>query len=326
MKAAPPPALPPGAQANRDRPGSDFNNIAIATPDPTVCYNACNAVGQCQAWTYVKPGVQGPSARCYLKNAVPAAVVNNCCVSGVKAAPPPPLPPGAQAGKNRPGGDYAISSVANPTICANACDGQAQCQSWSWAGPGVEAPSGRCHLKNIVPSSVNNVGYVSGVKAAAPVPPGANNNRNRPGNNYSNFIPPTQNAIHCKNACDADGNCTAWTYVRPGNPGPNARCYLKNPTPSQVVDTCCISGVKAAPPPGPSGPFEIGVNRPGGDYADFSSTANSAFLCFGACALQPWCQAWTYVKPGYQGPNARCWLKNSVPPPVADACCTSGVK
>jgi hypothetical protein len=31
------------------------------------------------------------------------------------------------------------------------------------------------------------------------------------------------------------------------------------------------------------------------------------------------------VQPGVQGPNARCWLKNSVPPPVASNCCVSGV-
>jgi hypothetical protein len=121
------------------------------------------------------------------------------------------------------------------------------------------------------------------------VPPGASNNRDRPGNDYDSFNPPTANAVHCKNACQGDVNCTAWTYVRPGIEGPQPVCYLKNPTPAQVVDTCCISGVKAAPPgpPGPGLGFELGVNRPGGDYADFSSTANTPLLCLGVCALQP---------------------------------------
>lgn len=328
VKLPPPPApIPPGAEVNKDRPGNDYSSFNLPAADAALCKDACDSQAQCRAWTYVKPGVQGPAPRCYLKNPTPAAVNDNCCISGVKPNPVV-IPPGAQAGKNRPGADYAVSNVANPTICKNACDGQANCKSWSWAYPGVEAASGRCHLKGAVPASVNSVGHISGVKAGDPVPPGANNNRNRPGSNFSNFIPAAPDANLCKDACDANPNCKAWTYVRPGNPGPNPRCQLKNSVPSQVVDTCCISGVKAAapPPPGPSGPFEIGVNRPGADYADFGGTANSPLLCFGACALQPQCKAWTFVNPGFQGPLARCWLKSAVPPAVASPCCTSGVK
>jgi hypothetical protein len=320
----PPAAIPPGAQNNRDRPGSNFANFNLPAANPALCRDACMGQANCRAWTYVKPGIQGPSARCWLKNPTPAAVNNNCCVSGVK--PNVAVPADAEAGKNRPGSDYNVSNVANPTICKNACDGQANCQAWAWAYPTVEAASGRCHLKNAVPAAVNAVGYISGAKLADPVPPGANNNRNRPGNTFSNFIPVAPDANLCMDACDANPNCMAWTYVRPGNPGPSPRCHLKNPTPPQVVDTCCISGVKAAPPPGPQGPFEVGVNRPGFDIVDFGGAANSALLCFGACAIHPQCKAWTFVNPGFQGPLARCWLKNDVPPPVADACCTSGVK
>jgi hypothetical protein len=405
VKLPPPPApIPPGAQVNKDRPGSNYSNFNLPAADAGLCRDACMGQANCRAWTYVKPGVQGPTAVCYLKNPTPVAVNNNCCVSGVKpnvavpaggqagknrpgsdynvsnianptlckntcdgqanckawswayptveaasgrchlkngvpasinaagyisgAKPGVTVPPGAQAGKNRPGADYAVSNVVNPTICKNACDGQANCKAWSWAYPGVEAASARCHLKSGVPASVNSAGHISGVKLADPVPPGANNNRNRPGNTFSNFIPAAADANLCMDACDASPNCKAWTYVRPGNPGPSPRCQLKNAIPAQVVDTCCISGVKAAPPPppGPSGPFEVGVNRPGGDYADFGGTANSALLCFGACALQPQCKAWTFVNPGFQGPLARCRLKNSVPAPVPNQCCTSGVK
>jgi hypothetical protein len=326
VKLPPPPApIPPGAENNRDRPGNDFANFNLPAANAALCRDACLGQANCRAWTYVKPGVQGPAPRCYLKNPTPVAVNDNCCVSGVK--PNVTVPAGAQAGKNRPGADYAVSNVAGPTACRNACDGQANCQAWSWAYPTVEAASGRCHLKNGVPASVNSVGYISGVKLADPVPPGANNNRNRPGSNISNFALAAPDANLCLDACDANPSCQSWTYVRPGNPGPNPRCHLKNAVPAQVVDPCCISGVKAvAPPPGPVGPFEVNINRPGDDYADFGGTANSALLCFGACALQPQCKAWTFVKPGFQGPLARCWLKNAVPPPVPDFCCSSGVK
>jgi hypothetical protein len=318
-------AVPAGAADNRDRPGNDYSNFVAA--NPAACKNACDGQAQCTAWTFVRPGFQGPQARCYLKNPTPAQVVNNCCISGVK--PDFTVPAGASNNRDRPGNDYANFAVANPQLCKNACDGQAQCTAWTFVRPGIQGPQARCYLKNPTPAQVVNNCCISGVKAADPVPPGANNNRDRPGNDFQSFVPPSQNAIHCKNACDGNVNCMAWTYVRPGFQGPQARCYLKNPTPPQVVNTCCISGVKAAPPPpppGPSGPFEANINRPGGDYADFGGTANSALLCFGVCALQPQCKAWTFVKPGFQGPLPRCWLKNVVPPPIADVCCTSGVK
>ena len=32
------------------------------------------------------------------------------------------------------------------------------------------------------------------------------------------------------------------------------------------------------------------------------------------------------MRPGYQGSNARCWLKNAVPPQTPANCCISGVK
>jgi hypothetical protein len=68
-----------------DRPGQDYESFDLAASDPALCENACNGQTRCVAWTYVKPGVQGPHPRCWLKHTVPAAVHNECCVSGVKA-------------------------------------------------------------------------------------------------------------------------------------------------------------------------------------------------------------------------------------------------
>lgn len=65
-------------------------------------------------------------------------------------------------------------------------------------------------------------------------------------------------------------------------------------------------------------------NRMGGDYANRDLPA--AQQCQAACAGEPQCRAWTWVKPGIQGPGGKCWLKNSVPPLSANDCCTSGVK
>lgn len=68
-----------------DRPGSDLRpGFDLPAPDPVLCKQACDKDTNCKAYTYVRPGYQGRTARCWLKSAVPAAVKNNCCVSGVK--------------------------------------------------------------------------------------------------------------------------------------------------------------------------------------------------------------------------------------------------
>ncbi len=60
-----------------DRPGMDYKSFDLASPDPNLCERACKEDPQnCKAWTYVKPGIQGPKARCWLKSGVPPAVKN----------------------------------------------------------------------------------------------------------------------------------------------------------------------------------------------------------------------------------------------------------
>ncbi len=70
---------------------------------------------------------------------------------------------------------------------------------------------------------------------------------------------------------------------------------------------------------------EVDIDRPGGDYRNFDLPQPSFELCRDACAGEPQCMAYTYVKPGVQGPSARCWLKSSVPNPVSKKCSVSGV-
>ena len=67
-----------------DRPGSDYRNFTLANDQPGLCARQCEQERRCAAYTYVKPGIQGPKARCWLKDSVPRRVANDCCVSGVK--------------------------------------------------------------------------------------------------------------------------------------------------------------------------------------------------------------------------------------------------
>lgn len=282
------PSAGAGLEYNIDRPGSDYRNFDLPSTRPEDCRDACFADAPCVAFTYVNPGVQGPSARCWLKNNTPAATPSNCCVSGVKgqqyaAAPPPPPPP--------------------PQWTAAPPPPQ-------WTAPAPSPPAGS----------------------------GWEMNTDRPGSDYNNFDLPTPNPQLCSDACARDARCAAFTYVNPGVQGPNARCWLKNPVPAAHASSCCVSGVKAAPhagriggwraspPPGASGGLEYNVDRAGSDFANFDLPQARPELCREACLRDHRCAAFTYVNPGVQGSQARCWLKNPVPAARPSSCCVSGVR
>jgi serine/threonine protein kinase len=59
-------------ELNTDRIGADYNNMYISKPDPDLCKQICAVDEQCQAFTYVRPGIEGDRARCYFKNGVPS--------------------------------------------------------------------------------------------------------------------------------------------------------------------------------------------------------------------------------------------------------------
>ena len=150
---------------NTNRPGSDYRNYETGA-DPNQCRNDCANDPTCRAFTWVRPGVQGANAHCWLKSAVPNASANNCCVSGVSA-----------------GGGGGASSA------------------------GLEV------------------------------------NVDRRGGDYQNFEMPGDDPNACRDACQRDGHCQSFTYLRPSYWGPRAHCFLKGSTPPATQNACCISGV-----------------------------------------------------------------------------------
>jgi hypothetical protein len=68
-----------------DRMGGDYKDYDLPRADFELCRSACAGDSNCKAYTYVKPGVQGSSARCWLKSSVPAAGASSCCISGFKS-------------------------------------------------------------------------------------------------------------------------------------------------------------------------------------------------------------------------------------------------
>lgn len=144
---------------------------------------------------------------------------------------------------------------------------------------------------------------------------------NLPGSDYANF--PTNSQVLCRNTCGGDARCQAWTWVKPGVQGPAGRCWLKSPEPALVRDSCCASGSHKNIQPSAL-KAEARTNRPGRDYRNLAMDSWAA--CEATCADEARCTAWSYVRPGIQGPRGQCWLKSAVPFPIDDANVVSGVK
>lgn len=71
-------------ELNSNRPGQDYRDFDLPQANPESCRDACSQDPRCRAFTYVKPGIQGEYARCWLKDSVPPAEHAPCCASGVK--------------------------------------------------------------------------------------------------------------------------------------------------------------------------------------------------------------------------------------------------
>jgi hypothetical protein len=178
-------------------------------------------------------------------------------------------------------------------------------------------------------------------------------NTDRMGMNLRNFDLSSPDPLLCQQACAEEASCKAFTYVKPGYQGANARCYLKSGVPDATNNECCISGVRtegitttAQPglllpavikmeniPPNiqTSASFfqsglEENTDRMGMNLRSFDLSSPDPLLCQQACAEDANCRAFTYVKPGYQGANARCYLKSGIPDATNNECCISGVK
>ena len=126
-----------------NRPGGDFANFDLPQPYPRTCEIACTQKTQCRAWTYVRPGVQGAKARCWLKDSVPFPVEDACCVSGVDRRAGDLY----EEGINRPGMDYRDFSMnrPEPALCEAACIAQGVlCRAWTYVNPGLQGPYARC--------------------------------------------------------------------------------------------------------------------------------------------------------------------------------------
>ncbi len=141
---------------------------------------------------------------------------------------------------------------ANISECQADCVNNPNCKGYTWiqAGTYNAGDNAMCYLMSTVTGRVAARGHYSAEKAAAGGGGGdggltAEDNTDRPGADYKNFDLPQPNWTLCRDACANDGNCRAYTYVKPGAQGAAARCWLKSSAPAAVQNGCCISGVRS---------------------------------------------------------------------------------
>jgi hypothetical protein len=149
----------------------------------------------------------------------------------------------------------------------------------------------------------------------------------RRGGDYTNFQVRNGDPAVCAARCERDGRCRAWSFSYPATERAVAVCWLKSQVPPRNEDKCCVSGVRGAGVVEPRiGPAEFSIDRSGGDYRNFEvKPETDGAACKAACEGENRCRAWTYVRPGYIGAPARCFLKSEIKRPRHKPCCISGV-
>jgi len=160
-------AQPAFAQANFDRPGSDYQSSAVASGDPADCALVCERDRRCRAWSFNYPTDTTTGALCWLKNSVPARIPDNCCVSGVRGAGVVEPRNGAiETSIDRFGGDYRnfeLKTEENDEFCKAACVADNKCRAWTYARPAYVGKDAHCFLKKEIKPPRRKPGFISGV-------------------------------------------------------------------------------------------------------------------------------------------------------------------
>jgi len=66
-----------------DMPG-DRGGVAYYIDNAVACESTCDGTPDCVGWTWVKPGLQGPQAVCWIKKQIVSTRRSNCCISGYR--------------------------------------------------------------------------------------------------------------------------------------------------------------------------------------------------------------------------------------------------
>lgn len=96
------------------------------------CSNKCSSDLACRSWTWVKPGIQGQSSFCYLKNAVPAATP---AIDGITSGFKINRSVGLQRldGIDLWGNDYRSFTLRSRDACEAQCAAESECYAYSFS-------------------------------------------------------------------------------------------------------------------------------------------------------------------------------------------------
>ena len=148
----------------------------------------------------------------------------------------------------------------------------------------------------------------------------------RPGGDYTSFQVRNGDPAQCALGCEREARCRAWAFGYPTG-DLAATCWLKSQVPPRIEEPSSVSGVRGAGVIAPKrGSVEFSIDRGGGDYKSLELAPDPTGLsCKAACEADNRCRAWTYLRPGYGGSTASCFLKDKVKAPHHKPCCVSGV-
>jgi 1-phosphatidylinositol phosphodiesterase len=258
-----------------------------------------------------------------------AALVTSCTVGVTTPGPAYPTS-NLEWNVDRPGAEYRSFELLSPSpeMCQSTCMNEPQCAAFTYVNPGVQGPNARCSLKSVVPQPVPQACCVSGVKftgATAATPPPAEPTPPPPPSQWQGT--PTTPPQPPPPPPQSQWQGTPTTPPQPPPPPPPQSQWQGAPTTPPQPPPPPATGWRGTPTtPPPPRQWEPDIDRPGADYRTFELRAPQPELCRDACWSDVQCRAFTYVRPGAQGPHARCSLKNVVPPARPAACCLSGVK
>jgi hypothetical protein len=193
---------------------------------------------------------------------------------------------------DRPGTAFFTGFALFGALCAKLCDADPRCRSFSF-----HVPSKICRLKPALFPLVPAADYVSGVPGVFP-----GIKVDYPGNDIAVIADTT--ADGCRSECARRSGCAAYTSL-------GDRCWLKSAASAPVPCPECVSDVRRG--------FEHGWDRPGGDMKRIRASDPKG--CAAWCEATDLCRAFTYA-----ASQSRCYLKSSVPPPLAGEGMVSGVR
>lgn len=232
------------------------------------------------------------------------------------------------------GADFKSFAVPNGDLyaCVKACRSDNQCQSFTFGKVDGQGTHAMCWLKNSIPSTRQNSCCTSGKKIPSMLMINVGPTMTlQSGLDYSGadikrLVLDKPEPMKCASACSVSKECKAYTYVKPGQQGPAAICYLKDEAKNANSNACCSSGIKSM---GLAKLDDVTVspnkNRQGGDYKNFALNIPDVQTCQSACSGDTRCLAYTFVAPA-NGKPSQCWLKDTIPPETDSKCCISGIK